>query len=183
MGAPLLMEALPESRMIFLVRDPRDAVASALDSQREGSWTYRRVERKRSTAEEEPDTFVQARSEGYLRDIEHVKQAYRAHEGRKVLVRYEDLRVDTLGTMRRIYSELGITVEEGELARAVDKYDWDNIPEEQKGPGKIRRKATPGSFGEDLTPKQVEIIERECAPILQRFYESEDDSGLGSLGQ
>src|SRR5215210_4431888 len=31
-GAPLLMEALPESRMILLVRDPRDVVASVLDA-------------------------------------------------------------------------------------------------------------------------------------------------------
>jgi Sulfotransferase family len=35
-GAPLLMRALPESRMILLVRDPRDAVASQMDLSREG---------------------------------------------------------------------------------------------------------------------------------------------------
>jgi hypothetical protein len=47
-GAPLLMEALPESRMIFLIRDPRDVVASRLDSVRKGSWLYkRRVEHGR----------------------------------------------------------------------------------------------------------------------------------------
>src|SRR3712207_9028664 len=37
-GAPFLMEALPESRMILLVRDPRDVVSSSLDATREGSW-------------------------------------------------------------------------------------------------------------------------------------------------
>ena len=170
LGVPLLMEALPESRMVFLVRDPRDAVASALDAHREGSWVHRRVERKKAAPDEDPDAYVQSRSEAYLRYIQHVKQTFEAHEGRKALVRYEDLRADTLGTMKRMYSGLSIPVDEGKLAEAVDKHDWDNIPEEQKGPGKIRRKATPGSFGEDLTPTQVEIVERECAPILQEFY-------------
>ena len=37
-GAPLLMEALPESRMIFLIRDPRDVAASHVDSSRKGSY-------------------------------------------------------------------------------------------------------------------------------------------------
>ena len=41
-GAPLLMEALPESRMILLVRDPRDVVASAMDSRSEVGWNYER---------------------------------------------------------------------------------------------------------------------------------------------
>jgi hypothetical protein len=171
LGAPLLMEALPESRMIFLVRDPRDAVASALDAHREDSWAHRRVERQRSTPDEDPDTYVQSRSEGYLSDIQHVKQAYEAHEGRKVLVRYEDLRADTFAEMKRIYSELAIPVDEGDLAEAVGKHDWSNVPEEQKGPGKIRRKAAPGSFREDLTPEQVEVVEDVCAPILREFYE------------
>ena len=39
-GAPLLMEALPQSRMILLVRDPRDVVASAKDARSEWGWGY-----------------------------------------------------------------------------------------------------------------------------------------------
>src|SRR5918994_580318 len=37
-GAPLLAEAFPESRMILLVRDPRDVFSSAMAAQRKGSW-------------------------------------------------------------------------------------------------------------------------------------------------
>ena len=50
MGAPLLLEATPESRMIFLIRDSRDVIASRLDAFREGGWTGRN--RDYSEAEE-----------------------------------------------------------------------------------------------------------------------------------
>src|SRR5829696_8196402 len=49
MGAPLLMEALPESRMILLVRDPRDVVAPLLDAARAGGWIYESRARRTGT--------------------------------------------------------------------------------------------------------------------------------------
>lgn len=45
-GAPLIMQALPESRMIFLIRDPRDVAASSMDANREGSWFQEQRKRK-----------------------------------------------------------------------------------------------------------------------------------------
>ena len=93
-----------------------------------------------------------------------------------MLVRYEDLRSDTLGTMRRIYSSLGIPVDERELSRAVKKHSWENVPEEEKGEGKFYRKATPGGWREDLTPEQIEIVERITAPLLKEFYSYEKPS-------
>ena len=173
-GAPLLMEALPESRMVFLVRDPRDVAASALDGQRAGSWTskHRRWEgkKKETTADTAPDAFVSKRAKLYLRDVGNSKEAYDAHKGRKVLIKYEDLRSDTLATMKRVYSELGIPIDEGELVRVVEKHSWEMIPEENKGEGKFYRKASPGGWREDLTEEQVEIVERITAPLLEEFY-------------
>jgi Sulfotransferase domain len=75
--------------------------------------------------------------------------------------------------MKRMYSELGIEVDEGELERVVDKHSWENIPEDQKGEGKFYRKATPGSWREDLTPEQAEAIERVTAPLLEDLYPHE----------
>ena len=172
LGAPLLMEALPESRMVFLVRHPGDVVASTLDAHRKGSWPeVRRGKRERRTlAQEQPDRLVNSRSRSYLRDIEYVKQAYEAHKGCKVLVRYEDLRANTLGTMKRIYSALEIAVDERDLAKAVDKYAWENIADKKKGEGKFFRKATPGGWREDLTSEQARIVEEVTRPLLEEFY-------------
>jgi hypothetical protein len=179
-GAPLLIEALPESRMIFLVRDPRDVAASSLDAKKKGSWLYeRRVKERtrRSTAfDVHADAFIERTATKYLQNVGNVREAYYSHNGPKVLVRYEELRMDTLGTMERIYSSLGIPVDETELSKAVKKYSWENIPEEEKGEGKFYRKATPGGWREDLTPEQVKVVERITAPLLEEFYSYIGDS-------
>ena len=176
-GAPLLMRAVPESRMIFLIRDPRDAVASSLDAHKGGSRPSKRrtakrpkLLQKRTKADQRPDAFVRAQARTYLKDIMLTWQAYKAHEGRKVLVKYEDLRADTLGVMKSVYTAMEIPVSEEALVAAVERHAWENIPEEEKGPGKLRRKATPGGWEEDLTPKQARIVAKEASRVLKKFY-------------
>jgi len=174
-GAPLLMEALPESRMILLVRDPRDVVASTLDARREGGWNFEKHKDVLQTEGKRPPkkdslNYAERRARKYLLGMGNAKLAYDAHGGPKVLVRYEELRADALGTMKRMYSSLGIPVSGEELARVVEKYSWENIPEEEKGEGKFYRKASPGSWREDLTPEQAEMVERVTAPLLKELY-------------
>jgi Sulfotransferase family len=173
-GAGLIMEALPESGMVLLVRDPRDVVASWLDATRKGGWqTRRRGEggrRAESLAETNPNAFVRRHADAYLQHVGSARQAYEAHGGRKVVVRYEDLRADTLGTMKRMYGVLGVPVDEERLAHAIEKHSWENIPEEEKGQGKFYRKATPQAWREDLTRHQVRTVERITAPLLEEFY-------------
>jgi hypothetical protein len=174
-GAPLLMESLPESRMILLVRDPRDVMASILDGARKGGWIHQwggenSMWEHEILVEEGPDAYVRRLAKRYLSEVGCAKRAYDLHRGRKVLVKYEDLRVDTLKTMKRIYSVLEIPVDSEELEQVVAAHSWENISEKNKGTGRFNRKATPGGWKVDLTPEQVRIIEEKTAPLLKAFY-------------
>lgn len=169
-GAPILAGALPESRLIFLVRDPRDVVASTLDAHRKGSWGSSWGSNVASLVESNPDEFVRQRAYLCAQGLEKTKEAYEAHKGYKVTVRYEDLRHHTLETMERIFSTLEVPVDSDQLVSVVEKHAWENIPEEQKGLDKPRRKAKPGGWKEDLTSEQVKIVEEITAPVLKEFY-------------
>jgi Sulfotransferase domain len=164
--------------MILLVRDPRDVVASVLDAAREGGWLYESrngggASKRRAPAEKKPRAFAGERARVYRRGVENARLAYDVHTGPKVVIRYEDLVADTMGTMHRLYAALGIEADPDELAGAVEKHSWENVPREEKGKGKFYRKASPGSWREDLTEEQAKTVERITASLIEEFYPDE----------
>ena len=166
-GAPLLLEATPESRLIFLIRDPRDVVASRLDAFKKDSWS---AQERDLDSTEQLKTFTKQLAEDYFRVVSRVQRAYETHPGEKTLVRYEDLRADTVGTLKRMYDGLKIAVDANALEAAAAKHAWEQVPEDNKGPGKFYRKATPGGWREDLTKEQAEAVESVTGPLLQQLY-------------
>ena len=167
-GASYLSAALPESRLICLVRDPRDVVASSLDAARLDGWVTRARERRGMTLED-PDNLVRPRAERCLYLMGASVATYGAHRGPKALVRYEALRADTHGQLRELYGALGLTVNEGTLRRAVEKQTWENVPEGRKGPGRPARKAITGGWREDLTEEQAREVEQITAPLMDEL--------------
>ncbi len=168
-GAPLLVDALPESRVILLARDPRDAIASDYDTELPDSWWTSKREAPFLTSDEYD--FWTVRSRRYVWDFEMASEAYRSAGGPKAIVRYEDLRADTLGELRRLRDALALSSSDEELEAAAEKYDWKNIPEGEKGPGRFYRSGEPGAWRHQLAPAQATTIETEAAKVLSAFYE------------
>jgi hypothetical protein len=163
--------------MVLLVRDPRDFAASVLDATRKDGWIQEGMD---EWAKRDLDSdravlrYLRALSRQYVRQMGNGKRAFDAHEGHKILLKYDDLRADTLGSMRRLSAELAISVDEETLARVVSKHSWENVPESEKGAGKFYRKATSGGWRDDLTPEQAKIVEEITAPLIDAFFGSRE---------
>jgi hypothetical protein len=175
-GAPLLMAALPESRMVLLVRDPRDFAASVLDATMKSGWMQEGMDewaRRELDSEKDVQRYLRALSRQYVRQMGNGKRAFDAHEGRKIMVRYDDLRTRTLGTMRDLCVALELPVTEQRLAQVVEKHSFENIPQRERGEGKFYRKATSGGWKDDLTPEQAKIVEDITGPLINELVWSE----------
>jgi LPS sulfotransferase NodH len=183
MSASLILEAFPESKLVFLVRDSRDVVASLLDAAKEGSWYgFDRFEASVADAvlrdggpdasEGRPnDDFVARLARNYVNNLSAVREAYAKHpDGAKVLVRYEDLRTSPLDCISHLCDSLGLEVDGEQLERAVERHAFENIPQENTGRGKFHRRATPGGWREDLSPEQAQTVEEITGPLLREFY-------------
>ena len=73
MGAPLLAGALPESRVITLIRDPRDVCASSFDGKSAGGWqqvnSLDTSWSKQGQAEKNPEGFIKKLAENSMKNI------------------------------------------------------------------------------------------------------------------
>src|SRR5215212_1028133 len=78
-GARLVLEAFPESKVIFLVRDPRDVIASQFDAEG-GSFVF-----SQPASEEE---FVESLSHDVVASVTAAQEAFDAHGGPKMFLTY-----------------------------------------------------------------------------------------------
>jgi hypothetical protein len=166
-GAPILSDALPESHLLVILRDPRDVVASWLDAKRPDGWSTKKGGRKYN---EDADTLAAFLARRYRTNVENALAAFESHSGPKALLFYEELRHNTTQTLAYALSGLRLEVSSERVEAVATQHAFESVPAEEKGPGKFRRKAQPGSWREDLTPKQLAVIEDITGPILGRFY-------------
>jgi hypothetical protein len=147
-GAELVMSLLPRSRMIFLLRDGRDVIDSMLDARGADGWVEGSMD---LTDSRQRLVYVRRQARLWLNCTNAVQAAYAAHpDALRWMVRYEDLRRDTVDALGPLLDWLGIHRGDAELRETVEANSFESIPSALKGPGTPRRSAMHAIIGPKL---------------------------------
>jgi hypothetical protein len=157
-------------RVIYVVRDPRDTLISYYDMASKLDWFHGSMDECLAS-----DTF------GIEAWIRHVEGWVRKHTvaSRIHFIRYEDLKVDPVAVLDRVYRLYGIAVEQEMLEKAVARSSFNAMRELEADYRKhsfdcettfqFMRKGRTGSFREELTEAQTARIEERCAEWMKLF--------------
>ena len=167
-AAEMIMSLLPRSRLVFLIRDGRDVVASELDLVEKGKWLTQWGYEGR----EVPDrlAFIEHQAHTWRFRTEIVQAAYdRLDPSRRFLLTYEDLRRRPREILSELYPWLGVAVSEEELGAIVEAESFEAAPAEARGSGQFMRSASPGSWRESLSEEEQGMMERVMGSTLRRY--------------
>ena len=167
-GASALLGALPASRLLFLVRDGRDVIDSALDGVSGGWITESSGYEVAGSADRL--TFLENRALLWVDRMDLMQRAFDGHDpSLRTLVRYETLRADTPSELSRIADWAGIAASAASIKTASDAHAFEAIPATARGPGRFARSATPGLWRERFAAEEAVLVNRIMGPTLARL--------------
>lgn len=154
-------------RVIYLIRDGRDALASNVyllpEFQGEGAT---------------PEEYVQNGDVLYGKWHEHVETwLANPFNADLLVIRYEDLKIDGVQELRRLCSFLGIERDDQYLQLLDDRASFQKLREKeakekesQQAPGKrYVRRGEVGGYKDEVPPHLVAAFEEQAATTLSRF--------------
>jgi len=168
LAADIITSAVPKSKFVLVVRDCRDNIDSVLNGMKEGGW--RANWQGFSISDSKRESFIEDEAKVIQKTWEILLKAYENHDDdKKYLIRYENLRFKTLEELEKLYKFLGIECNSEILAEIIEKFSFENIPQNQKGDGMSKRSATPGLWKSNLKQNEVEIINKILGPTLNKL--------------
>ena len=135
----------PDDRTIFVIRDPRDAVSSIIHRTRSGDWAGKKWASEYSSIEG---------ATAYWADVATAIADVRTLGGNSLIIRYEDLVLETNRTMQTIANYLEVPVE-----------GFDQSPVHANSIGKHKRV---------LKTREIRQIEQAAGALMAVFGYEQD---------
>lgn len=167
-AADTIMDLFPESCLIFLLRDGRDVVDSWLDGYRDGSWATEEGAYPLDDAGR--PALIRWQSSVWLHRTEVVQGTYaRTDPGRRVLIRYEEMRADPISALEEICEVLGIEATSDQLERIAIANEFSRVPRAQRGAGRQIRRARPGGWASHMSREEILAMHEILAEKLDEL--------------
>jgi Sulfotransferase family len=165
LAAPVIMATLPQSRLLFLVRDGRDVVDSWLDG-----WSSGWLTSTFNAGVSDREQFLYDAARRWVRFTESVRTAFVAHpHPLRIRTTYESLRADPQKDLRRVLAWLGQRGLRDRVPEVVARTSFEAIPETEKGPGRFVRSATPGLWREHFNEEEQAVLSSIMGPTLKKL--------------
>jgi Sulfotransferase family len=168
-AADMILDALPRSRVLFLLRDGRDVVDSELAAVGRGSWASQLFRGFRGLDAADRVDYVVQSAYKWLWRTEVVEAAFQAHRGPKLMMRYEDLRKNPKKCLQSVFDWLELPVDEATVSGLVQRHAFEQMPAAERGAGQFFRSASPGLWRENLTREEqaamMSVIERKIREL------------------
>lgn len=168
-AADLILDAVPRSRVLFLLRDGRDVVDSELAAVAPGGWLSKEFQGISPLEAQDRLDFVVRSASRWLWRTEVVEEAIRLRSDLSLTVRYEDVLAAPLPGFRRICEWLGLDVSEDDLRRTVERHDFERLPADWRGPDKFYRAAQPGLWRQHLSDEELKAVEGVIGAKLRQL--------------
>jgi hypothetical protein len=168
-------------KVIYLIRDPRDTLASYYDMTTKLGWFRADM-----------DAFLDSEKFGIPAWNRHIDGWIRQHGpmSRVYFIRYEDLKADPLEVLVRIYRLFGLQPAPGLLETAIARSSFaamrDSEAEYRRhshdlgSQFQFMRKGVAGGFSGELTAGQIAKIEDRCSDWMKLFHYDSAGKSPGS---
>lgn len=166
-GSKIIMESMPRSKLIYLIRDGRDVVDSLIDAHTQNSWNK---ELNPFKTKEERFTKIEKYSNGWVNTQILLEKVFENHDKKlRIKVFYEKLRKNTFFEIQKIYEFLQLKIPTSDLTKIIEKYDFDKISNSKKGSGKFNRAASPGKWKENFTEEEKKLLNSIMKKTLKKL--------------
>lgn len=169
-AAELIMSLVPQSRLIFLIRDGRDVIDSLLDALTGDTWFTGVYGGFNESDERRRLDIIRHQARHWLYRTEAVQHAFASHDPeRRLLIRYEELLAGPVETLGRLLRWMGLEMGDEILREVVARHAFSTIPPEERGSGKNFRAATPGLWREHMTPVEQQLVNELLGEKLEEL--------------
>lgn len=173
LAAQVISECLPRSKMIILLRDGRDVIDSLMNARSKNGWITKSDDHPPINKKDRLN-FLRKECIEWVKITQIILEAFYSHsKDSRYIIKYEDLRKNTLEELKKIFLFLELNVNDKELKKIVSKYHFENISINDKGSGKKIRSATPGMWKENFSKNEQILIKEIMGKRLEEIsYEN-----------